>query len=361
MKNKFTYQALLALAVISVYGFTSIYPSYAGEGHEHDKQEEPSSKHEKGDGHDHGEENGEGHEHDKQEGPSDKHEEGDDHDHGEENGEDHGEEAKLSEKAIEDSGIKLMEASEGIVDQTLLLTGRITLNQNKTASVKARFPGIIKEVTKAQGENVKAGEVLALIESNESLQVYAVKAPIDGVVLSRSINIGDTAGDAAMFTIADMNELWAEFHVFSQDADLVKSGIPINVSTSECEKAQTTTIQSVLPITEASSQTLLARSTIKNVDSHWLPGMSVRGDVVVESRDVPVAIKTSALQQMEGKTVIFVKEADGAFKARPVKMGLQSKNWTEITEGLKSGETYVSEGSFVVKADIGKAGAEHAH
>ena len=58
--------------------------------------------------------------------------------------------------------------------------------------------------------------------------------------------------------------------------------------------------------------------------------------------------------------VVFVKEGDG-FKARPIKTGLQNKHWTEITEGLKHGETYVSEGSFIVKADIGKAGAEHAH
>ena len=333
MKNKFTYQILLATVVIGVYSFASISPSYAEESHDHEKQEESSEKHE----------------------------EGDSHEHGSESGEEHGEEAKLSEKAIEDSGIKLMEASEGIVDQTLLLTGRITLNQNKTASVKARFPGIVKEVTKAQGEIVKAGDILASIESNESLQVYSVKAPIDGVVLSRSINIGDTAGDSAMFTIANMDELWVEFHVFSQDADLVESGIPVNVSSSECEKTQSTTIQSLLPMTEASSQTLLARATVKNLDSHWLPGMSVRGDVVVESRDVPIAIKTSALQQMEGKTVVFVKDEDGAFKARPVKTGLQSKSWTEITEGLQRGETYVSEGSFTVKADIGKAGAEHAH
>lgn len=326
MKNKFTYQMLLATAVIGVYSFASISPSYAEESHDHEKQGE-----------------------------------GDSHEHGSESGEEHGEEAKLSEKAIEDSGIKLMEASEGIVDQTLFLTGRITLNQNKTASVKARFPGIVKEVTKAQGEIVKAGDILASIESNESLQVYPVKAPIDGVVLSRSINIGDTAGDSAIFTIANMDELWVEFHVFSQDADLVKSGIPVNVSSSECEKIQSTTIQSLLPMTEASSQTLLARATVKNLDSHWLPGMSVRGDVVVESRDVPIAIKTSALQQMEGKTVVFVKDEDGAFKTRPVKTGLQSKSWTEITEGLQRGETYVSEGSFTVKADIGKAGAEHAH
>lgn len=312
MKNKFYYSLLLAFAILGASGYAFIAPSYVEEGHDHGGEEE------------------------------------------------HSEEANLSEKAIQNARIQLMDAASGTVYQTLPLIGRITLNQNKTASVTARFPGIVREVMKAQGEAVKAGDVLATIESNESLQVYAVKSPIDGVVLSRSINIGDGAGDAAMFTIADMNELWVEFHVFSQDADHIVSGVPVTVSSSECEKYQEIRIQSLLPITEASSQTLLARAIIQNLDSHWLPGMSVRGDVVVESRGVPLAVRTSALQQLEDQKVVFVKSGD-VFKARPVKTGLQSKDWTEITEGLKAGETYVSEGSFVVKAEIGKASAEHEH
>jgi cobalt-zinc-cadmium efflux system membrane fusion protein len=281
------------------------------------------------------------------------------HEHEEEHEED-GDQANLTDKAIENSGIQLMEAGNGTIHQTISLTGRITLNQNKTASVKARFPGIVKSVTKTQGEAVKLGDVLATVESNESLQVYAVKSPLDGIILSRTTNMGDVAGDAPMFTIADMDELWVEFHVFSQDSDHIKSGSSVTISSSECEKTQDTTIQSLLPITEASSQTLLARATIKNLDSHWLPGMSVRGDVVIDSLDVSLAVKTSALQQMEGQTVVFVKEGE-SFKMRPVKIAASDKTWTEITDGLKTGETYVSEGSFIIKAEIGKASAEHAH
>lgn len=316
MNNQFSYRLLLIAVMMISCHLITISPSYAGEGHAHEEEES--------------------------------------------HGDEHGENVRLSEKAIENSGIQLMEAGSGTVHTTLALTGRITLNQNKTASVKARFPGVVKSIAKTQGDTVKAGDLIATVESNESLQVYPVKSPIDGVILSRSLNIGDMAGDAAMFTIADMDELWVEFHVFSQDSDRVKSGGAVTVFSSECEQSQKTVIQSLLPITEASSQTLLARATIKNLDSHWLPGMSVRGDVVVETRDVPLAVKTSALQNMDGQVVVFVKEGEG-FKERPVKTGLQSKEWTEITDGLTDGESYVSEGSFIVKAEIGKAGAEHAH
>ncbi len=280
--------------------------------------------------------------------------------HGHHSEEEPSDKAHLTEKAIENADIQLSQVGNGTINQVLPLTGRITLNQNKTALVKARFTGIVRSVSKTQGESVKAGDILATVEGNESLQVYPVKSPIDGIILSRTTNIGDIADDTPMFTIADMNELWAEFHVFSQDSDRIKSGVPMSVSSSECEKTQQTTIQALLPITEASSQTLLARATIENLDSHWLPGMSVRGDVVINSSDVPLAVKTTALQQMEGQTVIFVKEQE-SFKMRPVKTGASDKTWTEIIDGLKPGETYVSEGSFTIKAEIGKASAEHAH
>lgn len=314
MNKKLMYSLLAAAAISGTYPVVT----YAGEGHGHEDE------------------------------------------HGHDEHEESGDEAHLSDKAIKNAGIQVMQASGGQVSQTVPLTGRITLNQNKTAMVKARFAGIVRSVSKTQGETVNAGDILATVEGNESLQVYPVKSPIDGIILSRSTNVGDVAGDAPMFTIADMDELWVEFHVFSQDSDRVTSGIPVTISSGECEKTQDTIIQNVLPITEASSQTLLARATIKNLDSHWLPGMSVRGDVVVDHRDVPLAVKTSALQQMEGQTVVFVKDGE-KFQMRPVKTGLQSKTWTEITEGLKIGETYVSEGSFTIKAEIGKASAEHTH
>ncbi len=67
-----------------------------------------------------------------------------------------------------------------------------------------------------------------------------------------------------------------------------------------------------------------------------------------------------AIQRLEGKSVVFV-EKEGNYEARNVTLGLQDGEWAEVMEGLQAGERYVAEGSFVVKAQIGKAGAEHVH
>jgi cobalt-zinc-cadmium efflux system membrane fusion protein len=69
-------------------------------------------------------------------------------------------------------------------------------------------------------------------------------------------------------------------------------------------------------------------------------------------------VKTEAIQRMEGNTVVFVAEDAGTFKAQPVETGMGDATWTEIKSGLSAGQRYVAKNSFVVKADIGKAGVE---
>ena len=50
----------------------------------------------------------------------------------------------------------------------------------------ARFPGIVKSVNKTVGQSVRAGEVLATLDRNITLQDYNVVSPIDGVVVART-------------------------------------------------------------------------------------------------------------------------------------------------------------------------------
>ena len=57
--------------------------------------------------------------------------------------------------------------------------------------------------------------------------------------------------------------------------------------------------------------------------------------------------------------MVFVREDGGTYKAQPVETGMSDATWTEIKSGLTAGQHYVAKNSFVVKADIGKAGAEH--
>ena len=269
-----------------------------------------------------------------------------------------GDSTEISKEAAEAAGIKTDSAGTASVHETITLTGRITLNQNTTAQVKARFPGIVREVKKGLGEAVKNGDILAMVESNDSLQTYPVKAPISGVILARNTNVGDVAGEQPLFTVANVSDVWAEFHVFPRDIDRIQNGQMVRITSFEGEHTAQAPIIVVSPIAEASSQTIVARVTLPNPEGLWHSGMTVRGDVMISEKEVPLAVKASAIQRMENKTVVFVQNGD-RYAMRPIKTGMSDAEWVEITDGLQAGESYVSQNSFLIKADIGKAGAEH--
>ena len=235
------------------------------------------------------------------------------------------------------------------------------INQNTKADVRARFEGIVRSVKVNLGERVEKGQVLAVIESNESLQDYNVTAPINGVILERNTNIGDVANGDALFVIADLSDVWAKFHVFPRDAYYVQSGQRVSIHTLEGDKTAMGKIDMLFPTADELTQTQIAIIVLPNPERIWKPGMTIEGDVSIAVAEAQLAVKESALQKMEELgDVVFIKEGD-SYIPRPVKTGRKSDGYVEIIRGLKAGEAYVSDGSFIVKSDILKATAAHSH
>lgn len=322
------------------------------EGHAHEDGHEQEESDHGGEDDDHDDHGHESHE------QKDEH---DDHGHG-----GHGEEleegkAEIAPDSAKRMGVVVEKAGAGAVDHTIPLTGRITLNQNTKADVRARFSGIVRSVNIDLGERVEKGQVLAVIEANESLQDYNVVAPISGVVLERNTNIGDVAGDQPLFMVADLSNVWAKFHVFPRDADFVEGGQNVRIHTLEGDKTATGKIDMLFPTADELSQTQIAIVILENKERIWKPGMTIEGDVTVSQKQAAVTVKETALQKMEEfGDVVFVQEGD-SYEPRPVQIGSKGSDNVEITKGLKAGESYVAEGSFIVKSDILKSTAAHSH
>lgn len=287
---------------------------------------------------------------------------GEGHGHEEEAHDDHAEGAtEIAPDAEEKSGIKIEKVGPAMIGNVIVLTGRITVNENAKADVRARFPGIVRDVKVSLGQSVTKGQILAMVESNQSLQGYSIVSPLDGVVLARNTNVGDVANDNALFTIADLSTVWAKFHVFPKDAELVAAEQTVRVHTLDDTRKAEAKIEMLFPTADALSQTLIAIAPLDNQDKKtWRPGMTVEGDVVVSEKQASLVVRESALQTMEEKTVVFIKERN-SFKMIPVTTGISDGTYVEILSGLKADQSYVSEGSFIVKADIMKSGASHEH
>ena len=267
--------------------------------------------------------------------------------------------SRIPDALAAEAGIITETAGAATIDKTLRLTGRVQTVPNKLASVRARFPGVVQRVHRNLGESVKAGDPLARIQSNESLQSYSVKAPIDGVILARDVQIGMNTGEAPLFLIADLSQVWIELDVFDKDLDKVRAGQAVRIATLDGEPIDAV-IDWVSPLASHASQSVQARVVLDNGDGHLRPGQFVRGSVTVAEHEVALAVRQSAIQQFRDFRVVFAKVGD-TYEVRMLELGRRNTEWVEVTGGLKPGTEYVTGNSYLIKADIEKSGASHDH
>jgi len=266
----------------------------------------------------------------------------------------------ISARMATEVGIEVKPVGEQLIEQTLDVLGRVEFAPNAQATLRARFPGKILEVTKYEGQSVKKGEVLARIESNESLEAYTLKSPMDGVVVNGQAHVGDIVFDTPLFVIGDLKQLRVDFHVYPVDLKKVRPGKIVRIQSIDGNITSQTELEAYLPSAESATQTMIIHASLPNQDLNWLPGMTVKGTVVTDNTLVPLAVRTDALQRFRDFTVVFAQVGED-YEVRMLELGRQTPEWTEVISGIKPGQPYVTGNSFIIKADIEKSGASHDH
>ncbi len=259
------------------------------------------------------------------------------------------------------AGVKVEPAGAASIDQIVALTGRVELQPEGKAEVRAWYPGRIVTMSRSIGDRVEKGQTLATVTSSESLQTYAIPAPISGIIMERNATPGDVAGSAPLYVIADPRKLHAEFFIYPRDAERLRAGQPVTVTSIGGASTLKSKIEVVLPTSDMLTQTVIAHVELPNPDGvTWRPGQAVEGSVIVAADDVPLAVRTRALQRFRDFTVVYAR-VDETYEVRMLELGRQSPEWTEILGGIAPGEVYVSDNAFLIRADIEKSGASHDH
>ena len=114
-------------------------------------------------------------------------------------------------------GIATSEAGPATLKEQLSLSGVIQADPARVSRVRARYPGVVREVAVQPWANVARGALLARVQSNESLQNYAIEAPIGGVIVEHRAQVGEATGEEPLFTIVDLSRVWVELDVFQTD------------------------------------------------------------------------------------------------------------------------------------------------
>jgi cobalt-zinc-cadmium efflux system membrane fusion protein len=188
-----------------------------------------------------------------------------------------------------------------------------------------------------------------------------LRAPFAGTVVEKHLAAGEAVKeDASVFTVSDLRSVWAEFAVAPKDLATLRVGQKVVVSSTAFERTAEGRIAYIGALLGEQTRTARARVTLANPDGAWRPGLFVTVAALGAAQQVPVAVAADALQEIDGQPMLFV-EAPGGFVARPVKSGRRDGQTVEIVEGLRAGERHASTNTFILKSELGKASAEHAH
>lgn len=336
------------------------------------------------------------------------------------------------------AGIELLTAGPAKIRSTLQLQGEIQFNQDRVAHVVPRLAGVAVRAAKNLGDQVKKGELLAVLESQmladlksehhatqtrldlarstferekrlweekisaqqdyfasrqalteaeiahrnaeqkllalgltheavmrsngaDGLTRYEIRAPIDGVVTEKHLAAGEAVKeDASIFTIADLSTVWAEMTIYPKDLAAVKLGQKVMVRASALNAEAEGRVSYVGSLIGEQTRSAKARVTLPNPERSWRPGLFVTVDLVQDETEVPVAVSADAIQAYRDWKVVFGRFGE-FFEARPVELGRSDGKTVEVLSGLAPGTPYAATNSFVLKADLGKAGASHDH
>lgn len=196
--------------------------------------------------------------------------------------------------------------------------------------------------------------VTELIEKHddETITLYEILSPIDGVVTEKHISRGESlAADADMMTVVDTGSVWVNLTVYTKNLAAVQNGAEVEVRVEHSGAQGRGQVAMVTPFVEESTRSATARVVLDNRDGRWMPGTFVTGFISCSAENLPVVVSKGAVQDIEGREVVFVAHEDG-FEMTPVTIGRSDRTSVEITSGLEPGMDYVAEGAFQLKATV---------
>lgn len=183
-----------------------------------------------------------------------------------------------------------------------------------------------------------------------------VRSPINGVVLERLVTPGSTVVPGTpLFVVSDLSTLWAIAEVDESHLSRVKVGRPVEVIVAAYpDERFAGTITFIADMINPKTRRITIRSTVANTDGRLKPEMFATMALGEGDPRPVVVVPAAALQSVNGKISVFVAEAGGRFVVRPVTTGAEADGLVEIAAGLKEGERVAVNGSFVLKAELGK-------
>ena len=197
------------------------------------------------------------------------------------------------------------------------------------------------------------------ITDETKIRFHEIRTPIAGRVTARNLLLGQFVGtDKDVFTIADLGTVWIEMAIAPNDLGFAKEGQEVRVQSGGRQGIGK--IIALSPVIDPETRSAKAVAEIENASGEWKLGDFVSAQLIAGKQEANLLAPREAIQTIKGAKAVFVSEG-GGFKMRPVTTGREDTINVEILSGLEFGETIAVKNTFALKAELGKAEAEHQH
>ncbi len=184
---------------------------------------------------------------------------------------------------------------------------------------------------------------------------FVIRAPLDGEVVEKHATVGEVVGpEENLFVIGELDRVWLLLDLYETDLPRVQAGLPVVVVADAWpERRFAARVALVSSVVDTLSRTVKVRVEIPNPDHVLKPGMFARAALAIAAPPGRIGVPHEAIQELQGRTVVFRPSGDGRFRSVPVRAAPpQAGGWIEILEGLRRGDSVVVAGAFDLKAQL---------
>ncbi len=189
-----------------------------------------------------------------------------------------------------------------------------------------------------------------------------VPAPISGTITEKHAIVGELSDPSkSLFTVVDLSSIWVVVDIYEKDLAKVRTGQRATVTVDAYPDVKLTGhVTYIADVLDAATRTLKVRVEVPNPGRMLKPEMFARVELAPSASAVmTLAVPEDAIQEIDGKKVIFVADDRGeVFRPETVETGRFSGGQVEIISGLREGQRYAGKGSFILKSELKKGELE---
>jgi cobalt-zinc-cadmium efflux system membrane fusion protein len=184
--------------------------------------------------------------------------------------------------------------------------------------------------------------------------VLELRAPFGGEIVERTAIQGAVVDVAdVLFTLADTTELWAMVNIPESQLPRVRPGQDVELSVESLPgRTFSGTLTWVSATVDKRTRMAQGRVEVNNSGGHLKAQMFARARISTTPSDQAVVVPLSAVQNVTGTPIVFVRSSDDLFEARPVVLGTKRNGQVEIAAGLRADEPVVVAGGFALKSQL---------